>query len=172
MNETWWVTLSCVLPPYSIEKVTKTHIFSRVFWFVDYLPCICQKQRRLDSKISSSPVLPLPPNSTNPTFQKEGNTPFLSFITHDQHKENGFMFTLMLKHLHYYYYWLTFFSRSRECHPLVTLFNCCQPFHSSSSNNNNNGESVSPEFIRLKLLTRENKQGIIRNTIWLIPSPT
>ena len=36
---------------------------------------------------------------------------------------------------------------------------------------NNTSKSALPEFIRLHLLVRENKQGIVQNTMWLISTP-
>ena len=50
---------------------------------------------------------------------------------------------------------------------VITLFSCYQPFHS-----NNINDSASPEFIRLSLMIRETKQGILLNSISLIPGPT
>ena len=41
-----------------------------------------------------------------------------------------------------------------------------QPFHP-----NKISESTSLEFITLNLLVRENKQGIVSNSIWFFPAP-
>ena len=47
-----------------------------------------------------------------------------------------------------------------QCHMTITSFSCYQLFHSNVFS-----ENASFEFIRSNLLVRENKQGMIRNTI-------
>lgn len=48
--------------------------------------------------------------------------------------------------------------------PIITLFNHYQPFSFN--------DSASPSFIKLNMLIRENKHGIVLNSIWLIPNTT